>query len=59
MPDQAAEPIIKVLYVDDDAALVRLVQKSLGRRGFEVKHAANAEEALAHIAGEDCRCHCT
>ena len=53
MPDQAAEPIIKVLYVDDDAALVRLVQKSLGRRGFEVEHAANAEDALAHIAGEN------
>lgn len=51
MPDQAADPQIKVLYVDDDVALVRLVQKSLGRRGFEVSHAANAEEALGHIAG--------
>ena len=51
MPDKAAEPDIKVLYVDDDAALVRLVQKSLGRRGFEVIHAANAEDALTHIAG--------
>lgn len=50
MPDQAVETIIRVLYVDDDAALVRLVQKSLGRRGFEVTHAANAEDALSHIA---------
>jgi FixJ family two-component response regulator len=45
-----ADPAICVLYVDDDLALVRLVQKVLGRRGFDVAHAANAEEALAHIA---------
>ena len=51
MPDTATDRQIKVLYVDDDVALVRLVQKSLGRRGFEVAHAANAEEALEHIAG--------
>lgn len=50
MPDQAVGTIIRVLYVDDDAALVRLVQKSLGRRGFEVTHAANAEDALSYIA---------
>ena len=41
---------IKVLYVDDDLALVRLVQKALGRRGFDVAHATNGDEALAHIA---------
>lgn len=51
MPDQAGDPIIKVLYVDDDIALVRLVQKALGRRGFEVMHAANADEALSQIVG--------
>lgn len=51
MPDLAVEPKIRVLYVDDDVALVRLVQKALGRRGFEVVHAANADEALSHIAG--------
>jgi two-component sensor histidine kinase/CheY-like chemotaxis protein len=45
-----AGPAIRVLYVDDDAALVRLVQKTLGRRGFEVVHAANGDEALARIA---------
>lgn len=49
MPDKAADPQINVLYVDDDVALVRLVQKSLGRRGFEVAHASNAEEALDYI----------
>ena len=45
-----ADPVIRVLYVDDDVALVRLVQKALGRRGFEVVHAANADDALEHIA---------
>jgi two-component sensor histidine kinase/CheY-like chemotaxis protein len=44
------DPVIRVLYVDDDVALVRLVQKALGRRGFEVVHAANADDALEHIA---------
>ena len=47
MPDAAAA--IRVLYVDDDVALVRLVQKALGRRGFLIGHAANPDEALAHI----------
>src|SRR5215210_4921833 len=49
MLKQTAAPAIRVLYVDDDVALVRLIQKSLGRRGFDVVHAANAEEALAQI----------
>lgn len=40
---------IRVLYVDDDDALVRLVQKTLGRVGFAVRHTASAEEALALI----------
>lgn len=43
------KPVIGVLYVDDDVALVRLVQKGLGRRGFEVAHAASGDAALAHI----------
>jgi two-component sensor histidine kinase/CheY-like chemotaxis protein len=43
-------PAIRVLYVDDDFALVRLVQKTLGRRGFDVVHAASADAALAEIA---------
>ena len=45
-----AASIIRVLYVDDDVALVRLVQKALGRRGFDVAHAANGEDALSRIA---------
>lgn len=44
------EAPIRVLYVDDDVALVRLVQKALGRRGFEVAHAAGPEDALAQVA---------
>src|SRR5262245_8903673 len=44
-------PVIQVLYVDDDHALVRLVQRTLGRNGFEVEHAASGEEALKAIAG--------
>lgn len=36
----------RVLYIDDDAAIVRLVQKSLGRLGHEVAHAETADDAL-------------
>ncbi|SIP94426.1 Two-component sensor histidine kinase, contains HisKA and HATPase domains [Rhizobium sp. RU33A] len=35
-----------VLYIDDDAAIARLVQKHMGRLGHEVSHAENAEDAL-------------
>ncbi|MDB5505561.1 MAG: two-component sensor protein [Devosia sp.] len=44
--DQTA---IRVLYIDDDVALVRLVQKSLGRQGFEVRHAASGDDALVQL----------
>jgi len=44
MPDSVVQPI-RVLYVDDDFALVRLIQKSLGRQGYEVVHANDAGEA--------------
>ena len=40
---------IRVLYVDDDWALVRLVQKTLARQNFEIMHAANADDALGAI----------
>lgn len=39
----------RVLYVDDDAGLTRLVQKALERRGFVVEFAANGEDGLARI----------
>ena len=35
-----------VLYIDDDAAIARLVQRHMGRLGHEVSHAENAEDAL-------------
>jgi two-component sensor histidine kinase len=44
---------IRVLYIDDDAALVRLVQKVLGRRGYEVVHAENGKEALRRLSEGD------
>lgn len=39
----------KVLYIDDDPALVRLVQKVLGRRGYDVEHAVDSETGLARL----------
>jgi two-component sensor histidine kinase len=41
---------ISVLYVDDDPALTRLVQKSLGRRGYDVLMAATIEDGIARVA---------
>jgi len=38
-----------VIYVDDDAILVRLVQKTLGREGFRIEHAETADAALDAI----------
>lgn len=43
---------LRVLYVDDDPALGRLVQRQLGRRGFEVLLASSGEEGLARIRSE-------
>jgi two-component sensor histidine kinase len=40
---------IRVLYVDDDIALVRLIQRVLTRQGFDVAHAASPREALTYI----------
>ena len=36
----------RVLYVDDDEGLRRLVSRALGRRGYEVVCASNGEEGL-------------
>lgn len=52
MPERYQRPI-RVLYVDDDIALVRLVQRVLGRQGFEVIHAKDSHEALLHIQKGD------
>ena len=44
------ESVIRVLYIDDDLALVRLTQKALGRLGFEVSHSASVDDALIKLA---------
>jgi two-component sensor histidine kinase/CheY-like chemotaxis protein len=38
-----------LLYVDDDAALVRLVQRTLERRGYSVEHVVSSEDGLARV----------
>jgi two-component sensor histidine kinase len=43
VPDQTP---IRVLYVDDDPALARLIERTLERRGFSVTHAHSGEEGL-------------
>ncbi|MFN4141698.1 sensor histidine kinase [Aestuariivirga sp.] len=45
MPDRFKKPL-RILYVDDDTALVRLAQRVLGRQGFDLVHARNGDEAL-------------
>lgn len=40
----------RVLYIDDDPGLARLVQKALERRGYAVELAPTGEEGLARIA---------
>lgn len=41
---------IRLLYIDDDQALCRLVQKDLERNGFDVTCVNNADEGLALLA---------
>ena len=45
MPNRA----YPILYIDDDVALGRLVQRVLGRRGFVVEHVAEIESGVARI----------
>lgn len=39
----------RVLYIDDDLGLARLVQKALERRGYLFEHATTGEDGLARI----------
>ena len=39
-----------LLYIDDDAALARLVDRGLTRLGFKVVHAPDGEQGLARLA---------
>ncbi len=49
---EPARPATRLLYIDDDAGLRRLVQKSLSRNGYEVVLADNGDEGLALLAAE-------
>ncbi len=41
----------RVLQIDDDAALARLVERALTRRGYSYEHARDARTGLERIAG--------
>lgn len=40
---------IRLLYIDDDPALARLVERSLGRRGYQVESCSDGAEGIARI----------
>ena len=40
---------IRLLYIDDDRGLSRLVEKSLGQHGYAVTHAIDGDEGLAML----------
>src|SRR5260370_2347910 len=46
----AATAACTLLYIDDDPALARLVERGLTRQGFAVVHAAGGEAGLARLA---------
>ena len=50
-PDTASPPI-RLLYIDDDQGLGRLVERTLSRHGFHVRHAPSGDEGLKHLATE-------
>lgn len=43
---------VRILYLDDDLAIVRLVQKALGRLGHVVEHAEDPHTAVQRLASE-------
>ena len=47
------KPPIRLLYIDDDRGLSRLVQKELGRHGYEVTLASDGDQGVSALdAGE-------
>ncbi|HAJ02135.1 MAG TPA: two-component system sensor histidine kinase/response regulator, partial [Brevundimonas sp.] len=42
---------LRLLYIDDDRSLSRLVEKELGRQGFAVTCAADGEAGLECLKG--------
>ncbi|ANY76945.1 two-component system sensor histidine kinase/response regulator [Microvirga ossetica] len=50
MSQGAAEsPSIRLLYIDDDPGLGRLVERTLSRHGFHVSHALSGDEGLSRL----------
>lgn len=49
---ESGRPATRILYIDDDAALRRLVQRTLSRRGYEVVLAEDGAEGLALLKAE-------
>ncbi|HEX8471902.1 MAG TPA: histidine kinase dimerization/phosphoacceptor domain -containing protein [Brevundimonas sp.] len=47
------KPAIRLLYIDDDAGLSRLVQKELGRHGYEVTCVGDGDAGLEALAAAD------
>jgi two-component sensor histidine kinase len=47
------KPPIRLLYIDDDRGLSRLVQKELGRHGYEVTLAADGDAGVEALDGAD------
>jgi two-component sensor histidine kinase len=43
----------RLLYIDDDEVLARLVARGLGRQGFDVIHAATGEVGLERVVAGD------
>jgi two-component sensor histidine kinase len=43
---------IRLLYIDDDHGLGRLVERTLSRHGFQVRHAVSGDEGLSRLASE-------
>lgn len=43
------QPALRILYIDDDPGIARLVQRSLERRGYAVEHAMSGAEGLRRL----------
>ncbi len=48
-----AQPLIRLLYIDDDRGLSRLVQKELGRHGYDVTLAPDGDAGLELLNNGD------
>lgn len=47
------EQPIRILYIDDDPGLARLVQRALAQKGYVVEHAASGSEGLQRLQDGD------